>query len=149
MSDVVARLQSDIHASLKSGDKPRLELLRLLLSAVKQIEIDSQQPVDDAGLVAVVGKMIKQRRESIRHYEAGNRADLAEKELAEIRLLEPFMPAAMDDTALDAAIAAAIAETQSTSVKDMGKVMAALKPQIAGRVDMSAVGKKVRDKLSA
>lgn len=149
MTDVVNRLQGDIKQALKSGDKSRLGVLRLLLSAVKQTQIDSRQTLDDAGFIAVVQKMIKQRRESIRHFQAANRTDLADKEEEETRLLEEFLPATMSDDEVEKLITAAIADNNAASIKDMGKVMNTLKPRLAGRADMATVSARVREKLSA
>lgn len=146
--DTVTRLQGVIKDALKAGDKPRVEVLRLLLSAVKQQQIDSKRQIDEGGLFYIIDKMIKQRRESIRHYEAGGRADLAEKEEAEIRLLEEYQPAAATDAEVDAAVAAAIAQTGAGSIKEMGKVMSAVDKALGKPADKSKIAAKVKDKLS-
>ena len=147
--DYVVHLQGEIQLAMKSGNKARLDVLRLLLSAIKQTQIDSKTSLDNAGFIAVVEKMIKQRLESIRQYQAGNRPELAEKEQAEINLLQPFMPEKMSDAEVNTAVDAAIAKTGATSIKDMGKVMGELKTQLAGRTDMAAVSQQIRQKLVA
>ena len=147
MADIVVRLQGEIKESLKGGDKPRVEVLRLLLAAVKQRQIDSKQTQTDADFIAVVQKMIKQRRDSIRHFDAAKRTDLAEKERFEISQLEPFLPAMMSNEDIRKAVTAAIADTGAQSLKDMGAVMAALKPALAGVADMAVVSTLVRTQL--
>lgn len=146
--DIVARLQGQIKDSLKSGDKPRTDILRLLLSAVKQDAIDSGNSVDDARFIAIVEKMIKQRRESIRHFETAQRQDLINQEQSELDYLETLMPAAMSNDELAAVIEAAVQECGAQSIKDMGKVMAQVKPQVAGKADMSKVSALIKQKLS-
>lgn len=148
MSDIVARLQNNIKEALKSGDKDRTNILRLVLSAVKQKQIDSGTAVDEAGLISIVEKMIKQREDSIQHYQQGGRADLEAQEKLEINLLQPFMPARMSDADLTAAIEEVILESGADSIKDMGKIMAVLKPRLAGRADMTVVSRLVKEKLS-
>lgn len=141
------KLQQDSQAALRAGEKLRLGVLRMALAGVKQREIDSRAELDDAGTVAVLEKMIKQGRESAQQYETGGRDDLRAKEMAEIEILERYLPARLSDAQLDALIASAMAETGATSVKDMGKVMAAVKAKAAGRVDMAAVNARVRAAL--
>jgi len=141
------RLKQDSNAALRAGDKPRLGVLRMALAAVKQREVDSRTELDDAGTVAVLEKMIKQSRESAQQYKAGGREDLHAKETAEIEILEHYLPARLSDAELNAVIANAVAETGATSVKDIGKVMAAVKAKAAGRVDMSTVNARVRAAL--
>lgn len=146
---IVSRLQSDIKDALKQGDAAHTGVLRLLLAAVKQRQIDGGEEVNEAAFIAVVEKMIKQRRESIQHYEKAGRADLKAQEQAEIDLLQPFMPKMMDAADVTAAIEEVLLSLEATDIKDMGKVMAVLKPRLAGRADMAMVSKIVREKLSA
>jgi hypothetical protein len=143
-----ARIQQDSHAAMRSGDKPRVGALRMALAAIKQREVDSQTTLDDAGVVAVLEKMIKQGRDALEQFKSGGRADLVAKESAEIALFEQYLPARMSDAELDALIAEVIAATGAQGPKDMGKVMAALKAKAAGRVDMGAVNARVRAALN-
>lgn len=146
--DVVLHLRHAIQTALKAGEKDRAAVLRLLLSAVKQQQIDTGTPVDEAGLVAIVQKMIKQRRESIVHFEKAGREDLRQAEEREITLLRPFMPPELSEAELAATIKEAIAASGAATPKDMGKVMAILKPRLAGRADMSAVSALVKHHLT-
>ena len=147
MTDCVARLRGEVAVALKSGDRRRAEILRLLLAAVKQSEIDSGATTDEPGLVAIVGRMIKQRRESIRQYDEAGREDLAAREREEIDLLETYLPAQMDAEEIADAVRQAVAETGATSAKEMGMVMARLKKDLAGRADFSVVSRLVREAL--
>ena|SRR5690606_15941526 len=142
------RIQDDMKQAMKAGDKERLKVVRMLLAAIKQIEVDKRTELDDAGVLGVLEKMVKQRRESVNQFRAGNRDDLADIELAEIAVLEKYLPAPLSETEVDEMIATAIAETGATSIRDMGKVMAHLKSSTQGRADMSAVGAKVKAQLS-
>ncbi len=142
------RVQEDMKAALRAGERERLATVRLILAAIKQREVDERISLDDAQVLAVIEKMVKQRRESITQFQAGGRADLVAKEQAELQLLQTYLPEPLDETAIDALIGAAIAETGAASVKDMGKVMAVLKSKAAGRVDMGALGTRVRARLS-
>jgi uncharacterized protein YqeY len=143
-----ARIQQDSHAAMRSGDKPRVGALRMVLASIKQREVDSQTTLDDAGVVAVLEKMIKQGRDALEQFKTGGRADLVAKESAEIALFEQYLPARMSDAELDALVAEVIAATGAQGPKDMGKVMAALKAKSAGRVDMGAANARVRAALS-
>ena len=147
MTDCVAHLRGEVAVALKSGDRRRAEILRLLLAAVKQSEIDSGATTDEPGLVAIVGRMIKQRRESIRQYDEAGREDLAAREREEIDLLETYLPAQMDAEEIADAVRQAVAETGATSAKEMGMVMARLKKDLAGRADFSVVSRLVREAL--
>ncbi len=147
--DLKLRLQDDIKAAMRGGDKLSLVTLRMLSAAIKQREIDERIVLDDAQVLAVVEKLIKQRREAATQYEAGNRADLAAKELAEIALLQAYLPEPLSEAELNALIEAALAETGATSIKDMGRIMAALKPGIQGRADMAIVSARVKARLGA
>ena len=142
------RIQDDMKQAMKAGDKERLKVVRMLLAAIKQIEVDKRTELDDAGVLGVLEKMVKQRRESVSQFRAGNRDDLADIELAEIAVLEKYLPAPLSETEVDEMIATAIAETGATGIRDMGKVMAHLKSSTQGRADMSAVGAKVKAQLS-
>jgi uncharacterized protein YqeY len=144
-----ARIQQDTHAAMRSGDKPRVGALRMALAGIKQREVDSQTTLDDAGVIAVLEKMIKQGRDALEQFKSGGRADLVAKESAEIAVFEQYLPARMSDAEIDALIAEVIAATGAQGPKDMGKVMAALKAKVQGRADMSAVSARVREVLSA
>jgi hypothetical protein len=141
------RITEDMKNAMRSADKDRLGIIRMLQAAIKQREVDERITLDDAQVLSVLEKMIKQRREAITQFEAGNRADLAAKESAEITVLQAYLPAQLSDAELDALIADAIAKTQAASIKDMGKVMGVVKSQAAGRADMGAVGARIRAKL--
>lgn len=141
------RITEDMKSAMRGGDKRRLGVIRLILSAIKQREVDERIALDDAQIVAVLEKMIKQRRDSISQYQAANRQDLVEQESYEVGVLQEYMPAQLGAQEIDAMIDAAITAQGATSAKDMGKVMAALKPQMQGRADMGQVGAKVKAKL--
>jgi uncharacterized protein YqeY len=141
------RITEDMKTAMRAKDSERLATVRMITAAIKQIEVDERITLDDARVLAVVEKMIKMRKESIAQFEAGNRADLVEKEEKEIALLQTYMPEQLSDADLDAIIAAAVAETGAASVKDMGKVMAIVKAKAQGRADMGAVGAKIKAKL--
>lgn len=134
-------------AAMRGGERERLATVRLILAAIKQREVDERISLDDTQVLAVIEKMVKQRRESIASFQAGGRSDLVAKEQAELDLLQTYLPEPLDEAAIDALIGAAIAEAGATSVKDMGKVMAIIKTRAAGRVDMSALGARVRSRL--
>ncbi len=133
---------------MRAKDAARLSTIRLALAAIKQREVDSRAELGDAEVVAVIEKMIKQRRESIAQYEQAARRDLADVEKAELALLSAYLPQQMGDAELDQAVAAAIGESGASGVKEMGKVMAILKPRLAGRADIGAVSALVKSKLS-
>jgi hypothetical protein len=141
------RITEDMKTAMRSADKERLGVIRMLQAAIKQREVDERITLDDAQVLAVLEKMLKQRRESIAQYESGGRADLAAKEAAEIAVLQVYMPAQLSEAELDALIAAAISQTGAASVKDMGKVMGIVKSQAAGRADMGAVGARIKARL--
>ena len=146
--DVKARIQEDMKSAMRSGERERLTTLRMALAAIKQREIDERKALGDPEVLAVLEKMVKQRRESIAQFEGGGRADLAAKESAEITVLRAYLPEPLDASALEALIGEAIAETSATTLKDMGKVMAVLKAKASGRADMAAVGARVKQRLS-
>jgi uncharacterized protein YqeY len=143
------RITEDMKSAMRAGEKERLATIRLALAAIKQREVDERIALDDAQVLAVLEKMIKQRKEAIGQFQAGGRADLVAKETAEIAVLEAYLPARMSDAELDALIASAIASTGAASAKDMGKVMAVVKSQAQGRADMGAVSARVKEKLAA
>jgi len=134
---------------MKGGDKPRLGVVRLALAAIKQIEVDERIELDNDRVLAVLDKMVKQRRESISQYTDAGRTDLAEQEEYEISVLKDFLPEALSDAEIIQMIAKAIEATGAASIKDMGKVMGILKPQMQGRADMGAVSGKIKAQLNA
>jgi uncharacterized protein len=135
-------------AAMRSGDKDRLSAVRLALAAIKQREVDERITLDDAQVLAVLEKMIKQRRESIAQFQSGGRADLVAKESAEVQLLQSYLPAQLSDAEVDALIEQAIRSTGAASIKDMGKVMGVVKAQAQGRTDMGALSARVKQKLA-
>jgi uncharacterized protein YqeY len=141
------QITQDMKDSMKSGAKERLAVIRLILAALKQKEVDERIVLDDAQVLAILEKMLKQRRESVAQFTQGNRKDLADKEEAEIKIIQAYMPAQLSDAELEQMVAAAVAESGAASVKDMGKVMGILKPKVAGKADMSAVSAKIKAKL--
>ena len=141
------RISEDMKTAMRSGDKDRLAVIRLLQAAIKQREVDERITLDDAQVTAVLEKMIKQRKESVVAFEKGGRADLVAKENAEIAVLQPYLPAQLSDAELDAIIAEAISSTGAASIKDIGKVMGVVKSRAAGKADMGAVGARIKAKL--
>jgi uncharacterized protein YqeY len=142
------RITDDMKAAMRSGDKERLGVIRMVTAAIKQREVDERISLDDGQVLTVLEKMIKQRKESVTQFEAGNRADLVAKETAEINLLQTYLPAALSEPEIDALIVESIAASGATSIKDMGKVMNLVKSKAQGRADMAAVGAKIKAKLS-
>jgi uncharacterized protein YqeY len=136
-------------ASMKGGAKSRLAVIRLIMAAIKQREVDERIELDDAQVIEVLDKMLKQRRESIRQYRAAARDDLADAEEAEILVIQDFLPQALTDDEIDLMIKEAVAGTGAVSIKDMGKVMGLLKSKMQGRADMSVVSAKIKGALSA
>lgn len=132
---------------MKGGDKPRLAVVRLMLAAIKQREVDERIELDDAQVLAVLDKMVKQRRDSIQQYQDANRNDLADVESAEILVIQDFLPATLSEDEIDALITAAVAETGATTMRDMGKVMAIVKPKVQGRADVGKVSGLVKQRL--
>ena len=141
------QLTDDMKAAMKGGDKPRLAVIRLINAAIKQKEVDERIELDDAAVIAVLDKMVKQRRDSVTQYEAANREDLASVERDEIVVIERYLPAKMGEAEILAAINAAIAQTGAASAADMGKLMGVLKPLLAGQADMGLVSKLVKQAL--
>jgi len=142
-----AKISDDLKAAMKAGDKQRVGTLRLINAAIQSAEIEAKKPIDDAAVLAVMTKMVKQRRDSIEQYTNGGRPDLAAVEQAEIAIIEAYLPKQMDDSAVAAAVAAAIAETGAASVKDMGKVMGVLKTKYAGQMDFQKASAAVKAAL--
>jgi uncharacterized protein YqeY len=142
------RITDDVKAAMKAREAQRLGALRLLTAAIKQREVDERIELDDAQVVGVIEKMIKQRRDSITQYEKGGRADLAAQEQFEIDLLAAYLPQQATDAEIDAVVAAAVAATGAKGIADMGKVMAQVKAQLAGRADMGKVSARVKAKLA-
>ncbi|HET7307195.1 MAG TPA: GatB/YqeY domain-containing protein [Gammaproteobacteria bacterium] len=142
-------LTADMKTAMKAGDKETLGVIRMALAAVKQREIDSQSSLNDGETIAVLDKMVKQRRESIEQFSAAGRNDLAERESREVDILQHYLPQPLPEGEIDALIERAVADSGAASMKDMGRVMAALKDQMQGRADMSAVSAKVKAKLSS
>jgi uncharacterized protein len=143
-----ARLQEDMKAALRAGAKDRLGTIRMIMAGVKQREVDERIELDDPQVLAVIDKLVKQRRESIVQFEAGGRADLVAKETGELAVLSAYLPAQLSDTELDALISEAIAQSGAASIKDMGKVMGLIKAKAQGRADMGAVGARIKARLS-
>lgn len=142
------RINEDMKSAMRAKDSARLSALRLLLAAIKQREVDERITLSDGDVVAVIDKMLKQRRDSIQQYEAANRQDLADAEKFEVSVLQAYMPAAMSEAEIDAAVAAAIAQSGAKAPGDMGKVMALLRSALAGRVDMAKVSALVKSRLA-
>jgi uncharacterized protein YqeY len=144
-----ARITEDMKNAMRSGEKDRLGLIRMLLAAIKQREVDERIELDDTQVLSVIDKMIKQRRDSITQFEAGGRADLVAKESAEIGWLSDYLPAQLSDAELDALVQEAIATTGASSMKDMGKVMGYVKPKAQGRADMGALSARIKAALAS
>ena len=143
-----SRITDDMKAAMRAREAARLSTIRLLLAAIKQREVDERKELGDTEIVAVIDKMVKQRKDSIVQFEAGKRQDLADVERAELAILETYLPQRLSDTEIDAAIDAAIARTGASGPAGIGKVMGALKTELAGRADLSAVSAKVRSRLA-
>ncbi|MBC8008106.1 MAG: GatB/YqeY domain-containing protein [Prolixibacteraceae bacterium] len=143
-----AQVTEDMKTAMRAKDAPRLSAIRLLLASLKQREVDERIELTDTDVLAIIGKMIKQRRESIEQFEKGGRQDLADKEQFEIGVLQGYMPAAMSVAEVDAAVTEAISSSGARLMADMGKVMALLKPVLAGRTDMGKVSALVKTRLS-
>jgi len=141
------RITEDMKTAMRAGEKDRLAIVRLILAAIKQREVDERIALDDTQVLAVLEKMVKQRKESITQFESGGRQDLVAKETAEMVVLQTYLPEQLGEAELDALIAEAIASTGAASVKDMGKVVAAVKARAQGRADMGAVSAKIRKSL--
>jgi uncharacterized protein YqeY len=143
------RIQDDMKAAMKGGDKPRLGVIRLLMAAIKQREVDERIELDDTQILVVLDKMVKQRRDSITQYEQANRPELAEQEAFEITILQDYLPTALTEDEITDMIKEAIQSTGAESIRDMGKVMGQLKPKMQGRADMGAVSGLIKQQLSS
>jgi uncharacterized protein YqeY len=143
------RINDDMKAAMRARETARLGAIRLLMAAMKQREVDERIELDDAAIVAIIDKMLKQRRDSIDQYKKGGRQDLVDAEEAEVAVLSAYMPQALSAAEVSAAVAAAVAECGAKGPQDMGKVMAVLKPKLAGRADMGEVSKLVKAALTA
>ncbi|MBI2294939.1 MAG: GatB/YqeY domain-containing protein [Betaproteobacteria bacterium] len=143
-----ARINDEVKTAMRAGEAQRRDALRLLLAALQQREVDERKELGDAEVIAVIGQLIKQRREAIAQFEKGGRQDLARNERFELELLQAYMPQAMSDAEIEAAVAEAIAATGAKAPSDTGKVMGALKGKLAGRADMGKVSTLVKSKLS-
>ena len=142
------RITDDMKAAMRSGEKERLGLIRMITAAIKQREVDERIILDDTQVLSVLEKMIKQRKESLVQFQAGKRQDLVDKEAAEITQLQGYLPSQLSDSEIDALISEAIGATGAASIKDMGKVMGLIKGKAQGRADMAAVGAKIKARLS-
>jgi hypothetical protein len=147
-SQLKQRILDDVTVAMRAKDKPRLGTLRLVTAAIKQLEVDSRSDLDDASVLTVLEKMLKQRRDSLQQYSDAGRQDLADQESYEIAIIETYMPEALPAEELEALIDAAIAETNAASMRDMGKVMGLLKARVQGRADLGAVSATVKNKLA-
>ncbi len=143
------QITQDMKSAMKAGDKDRLKVVRLMLAAIKQVEVDKRVELDDAAVLSVLDKMVKQRRDSVEQFEKGDREDLAAIERAEIAVLEDYLPEQLSADELAALVDEVIAATGAASMKDMGKVMGQIKAKAAGRADMGAVSAAVKERLSA
>jgi len=144
-----AQISEDMKSTMKAGDKDRLKVLRLMRAAIQQIEVDKRIELDDSAVLGVLDKMVKQRRDSITQFKNGGREDLADIELAEIAVLETYLPEQLGEAELDKIIDQAIKDSGAESIRDMGKVMDQVKAKAAGRADMGAVSAKVKERLGA
>lgn len=148
MSTVKERIQEDVKSAMRSKDKERISILRLILAAIKQKEVDENIQLDDGQTLAVLDKMVKQHRDSITQYRQGGRADLVDKETRELSVVQSYLPTPLTDTEINDLLQKAIRETGATSMQEMGKVMNVLKPMVQGKADMSRVSALVKGKLS-
>ena len=143
-SELKQRISDDMKDAMRAKEKERLGVIRLILAAIKQVEVDERIELDDAKVLAVLDKMLKQRRDSIEQYNNAGRTELAEKELFEVDVIKAYMPAALSEEELDAMIQEIVSAVGASSMQDMGKVMAQLKPKVQGRADMGQVSQKVK-----
>lgn len=148
-STLKARITEDMKAAMRAGDKERLGAIRLILAAIKQAEVDDRSGQDDAQILAILDKMAKQRREAMAQYEKAGRKDLLAKERFELEVIQGYLPAPLNEAEIEALIETAITETGAQDMKDMGKVMAFIKPRAQGRADMGALSAKVKSRLES
>lgn len=149
MSHLQAQLREAMKDAMRARNKPRLESIRLALAEIRRVEVDERIECDDTRITGILDRMVKQRRDSIAQFEAGGRADLVAKEQGQIEVLGEFLPQALSEEELGSIIKAAVSEAGAQSMRDMGKVMALLKPQVTGRADMGEVSKQVRNLITA
>lgn len=142
------RIQEDMKTAMRAKDTPRLGIIRMIMAAIKQREVDERITLDDAEVIAVLGKMVKQRRDALQQFQDAGRQDLADQEAFELEVIQQYLPPALGDEALDTLIEEAIQSSGATSPRDMGKVMGQLKPRLQGRADMGAVSAKVKQRLA-
>jgi len=148
MSDLQKQIQASAISAMKSGDKERLKIIRLMTSSMKQVEVDERIELDDARVIAILDKMVKQRRESIAQFKIAERDDLVKQETFEIDIIQEFLPQALSEDEITNIIKQAIEKTGANSIKDMGKVMGLVRPQIIGRADMGEVSGRIKSQLS-
>ncbi len=148
MDSLKSRIKDDMKAAMRAKDKERLNVVRMVLAAIKQIEVDERVELDDARITVVLDKMLKQRRESIKQYVDAGRSDLAEIEEAEIKVIQDFLPQALTEQEINEMVDQAVSESAAISIKDMGKVMGILRPQMLGRADMSVVSTVIKSRLA-
>ena len=149
MSDLQKQIKDSVISAMKSGEKERLKIIRLMTSAMKQIEVDERIELDDARIIAILDKMVKQRRESIAQFKTAARDDLIKQENYEIDIIQEFLPQALSEEEVDTIVSQAIEQTGASSIKDMGKVMGLVRPQIIGRADMGEVSGRIKSTLSS
>ncbi len=149
MSELKKQIQDAAISAMKSGEKPRLAVIRLITASIKQIEVDERIELDDARIIAILDKMVKQRRESISQFKTAGRDDLIEQESFEIDIIQEYLPQALSEEEVDEIVNKAIEQTNASSIKDMGKVMGLVKPQIIGRADMGEVSGRIKSILSS
>lgn len=147
-TELKTRIKDAMKAAMRAKDKPRLSAIRLIMAEIKRIEVDERIEVDDARLISVLDKMLKQRRDSEKQYTDAGRAELAKIEADEILVIQEFLPEALSAEELDTLVQEAVSESGASSMKDMGKVMAILKPKVQGRADMGAISGKVKKSLA-
>ncbi len=148
MSDLNKEIKAAVISAMKAGQKERLAVIRLITSSIKQIEVDERIELDDARIIAVLDKMLKQRRESITQFKKAERDDLIKQEALEIDIIQEFLPQALSEEEIDSIVNEAIEKTAASSIKDMGKVMGLVKPQIIGRADMGEISGRIKSLLS-
>lgn len=149
MSELKKQIQDAAISAMKSGEKPRLAVIRLITASIKQIEVDERVELDDARIIAILDKMVKQRRESIAQFKTAGRDDLIKQESFEVDIIQEYLPQALSEEEVDDIVNQAIEQTSASSIKDMGKVMGLVRPQIIGRADMGEVSGRIKSILSS
>ena len=148
MDELKTRVKDDMKAAMKAKDKGRLNVIRMILAGIKQIEVDERIELDDARIIVVLDKMLKQRRESIKQFNAAGRTDLTEIEEAEVLVIQGYLPQALTEGEIQGMVEKAVADSGAESIKDMGKVMGIVRPQMLGRADMSVVSAVIKNRLA-